>query len=212
MLFRSARAAAASKQSRIAAEVAERLPGAAVNDDDVLQFPMDEEEINPNPNSGGKKTKKRTVRRKRMYKGKRSSHKSKRSSHKSKRSSHKSKRSSHKSKRSVKRGGASDPITFNIVKGNGLNPLFEVELNPNETGKDLYDRVNQWLEQNPAYLTDDERAGERKLVTDNATPVKYDDILSSFISPTTIILSIESRQNAAKDDALEARLIAHQND
>ena len=154
----------------------------------------------PNNNNGrtsGKKTKKRTVRRKRTYK-------------KSKKSYKKSKKS-YKGKWSVKRGGATALITFNIVKGNGLNQLFEVELNPNETGKDLYDRVNQRLEQNPAYLTDDERAGERKLVTDNDTPVNYADILSSFQSPTTIILSINPRQNAAANAALAARLIELQN-
>lgn len=61
------------------------------------------------------RTKKRAVRRNRSYK--------------------KSKKSYKKSKR----GGATAPITFNIVKGNGLNPLFEVELSPSQTGNDLYD-------------------------------------------------------------------------
>lgn len=191
----AARAAAANEQSRIASEVAARLPDQAsrvANDNDDLQFKLD-------LGGGKKRTKKRTVRRKRTYK-------------KSKRSSYKKSKRSYKSKRSVKRGGATAPITFNIVKGNGLNPLFEVELNPNETGKDLYDRVNQWLEQNPDYLTDDERAGERKLVTDNDTPVNYADILSSFQSPTTIILSINPRQNAHDDAALAARLRELQDD
>ena len=108
--------------------------------------------------------------------------------------------------------GVSNEKRCNIVKGNEALRLFEVDLTPDQTGKDLYDRVNERLDQNPSYLTDDERAGERKLVTDNAVPVKYDDILSSFQSPTTIILSIEPRQNAAKDAALEARLAALQNE
>ena len=129
------------------------------------------------------RTKKRAVRRNRSYK--------------------KSKKSYKKSKR----GGATAPITFNIVKGNGLNPLFEVELSPYQTGNDLYDRVNQWLDQHPAYLTKDEKAGERKLVTDNGTEVTTDVILSAFQSPTTIILSINPRLGAGNAD-LEAQLAA----
>ena len=145
--------------------------------------------------TGGKKTKKRAVRRKRTYKKSKKSYKNKRS---------------YKSQRSVKRGGASVPIIFKIIKGNVENPLFEVELNPDQTGKDLYDRVNEWLEQNPAYLTEDEKAGARKLYTDNATvEVKYEDILSVFQSPTTIILLI-NHQPGAGDDELNARLRALQ--
>ena len=144
---------------------------------------------------GGKKTKKRAVRRKRTYKKSKKSYKNKRS---------------YKSKRSVKRGGASVPIIFKIIKGNVENPLFEVKLQSNQTGKDLYDRVNEWLEQNPAYLTEDEKAGARKLYTDNATvEVKYEDILSVFKSPTTIILLI-NHQPGAGDDELNARLRALQ--
>ena len=152
----------------------------------------------PNNNlkrNGGKKTKKRAVRRKRTYK-------------KSKKSYKKSKKS-YKSQRSVKRGGASVPIIFKIIKGNVENPLFEVELNPDQTGKDLYDRVNEQLDQNPAYLTEDEKAGARKLYTDNEVEVKYEDILSVFQSPTTIILLINHRPGAG-DDELNARLRALQ--
>jgi hypothetical protein len=127
------------------------------------------------------RTKKRTVRRKRSYKKSNRSYKS-------------------------KRGGATAPITFNIVKGNGLYPLFEVELSPSQTGNDLYNRVNQWLDQHPDYLTADEKAGEQKLVTDNATEVTTDVSLSAFQSPTTIILSINLR--GAGTAELEERLAA----
>lgn len=88
-----ARAAAANEQSRIAAEVAARLPGAAsrgANDND-LQFDLDLD-------GGKKRTKKRTVRRKRTYK-------------KSKRSSYKKSKRSYKGKRSVKRGGVTSVST-----------------------------------------------------------------------------------------------------
>lgn len=146
---------------------------------------------NNNGRIGGKKTKKRAVRRKQTYK-------------KSKKSYKKSKKS-YKNKRSVKRGGASVPIIFKIIKGNVENPLFEVKLNPDQTGKDLYDRVNEQLDQNPAYLTEDEKAGARKLYTDNEVEVKYEDTLSVFKSPTTILLLINHRPRVAGNDELDRR-------
>jgi hypothetical protein len=119
------------------------------------------------------RTKKRTVRRNRSYK--------------------KSKRSYKKSKR----GGAA-PITFTIVKLNSDDQLLEVQLQPNQTGKDLYERVTEWLDQHPDMLTDAERAGQRKLVTDNDVIVKYADNLSMFQPRTKLILSIipEGSSNA----------------
>jgi hypothetical protein len=110
-----------------------------------------------------------------------------------KRSYKKSNKSYKKSKRSYKkskRGGATAQITFTIVKGNSNDPLLEVQLEPNQTGKDLYERVTEWLDQNPHMLTDAEKIGQRKLVTDNNFEVKYTDNLSKFQSPTRLILSI----------------------
>ena len=125
---------------------------------------------------GGKKTKKRAFRRKRTRRARNRT----------------SKKSYKKSKKLYKgkRGGATDPITFNIVKCNSDDTLFEVELNPDQTGKDLYDRVNEQLDQNPGMLTADEKVGERKLLTDNDVIVKYDDNLSMFQPRTKLILSI----------------------
>ena len=103
------------------------------------------------------------------------------------------KRSYKKSKRSYKkskRGGATAPITFTIVKGNSDELLLEVQLQSNQTGKDLYEQVNQWLDQHPDMLTDAEKVGQRKLVTDNDVEVIYTDNLSKFQSPTKLILSI----------------------
>ena len=102
---------------------------------------------------------------------------------------------SYKSKRSVKRGGvishSPHSRTFTIVKGNSDDPVFEVKLRPNQSGKDLYDEVTRRLDQNLAYyLTDAERAGQRKLVTDNDVIVKYADNLSIFQPRTKLILSI----------------------
>jgi len=68
--------------------------------------------------------------------------------------------------------------------------LLVVQLSPEQTGKDLYERVTEWLDQHPDMLTDAEKVGERKLVTDNDFEVKYDDNLSKFQSPTKLILSI----------------------
>jgi hypothetical protein len=162
------RAAAERERSRIATEVAARSPGPASASDstDELQFKMD--------GAGKKRTKKRAVRRKRTYK-------------KSKRSYKKSKRSYKKSKR----GGATAPmITFNIVKGNSDDLLLEVQLEPTQTGKDLYERVTEWLDQHPDMLTDAEKVGQRKLVTDNDIEVIYTDMLSKFQPRTKLILSI----------------------
>lgn len=161
------RAAAERERSRIATEVATRSSGAASGStDEELQFNMD--------GAGKKRTKKRAVRRKRSYK-------------KSKRSYKKSKRSYKKSKR----GGATAPmITFNIVKGNSDDPLLAVELEPNQTGNDLYERVTAWLDHHPDMLTPAEKIGQRKLVTVNDVEVKYADNLSKFQSPTKLILSI----------------------
>lgn len=102
---------------------------------------------------------------------------------------------SYKSKRSVKRGGvishSPHSRTFTIVKGNSDDPVFEVKLRPNQSGKDLYDEVTRRLDRNLAYyLTDAERAGQRKLVTDNDVIVKYADNLSIFQPRTKLILSI----------------------
>jgi hypothetical protein len=171
----AARAAAERERSRIASEVAGRSPGAAsgsADDNGDLQFPFD---------GGKKRTKKRSYK-----KSKRSYKKSKRSYKKSKKSYKKSKRSYKKSKR----GGATAPITFTIVKLNSDDPLLVVQLQPNQTGKDLYEQVNQWLGQNPHMLTDAEKVGERKLVTDNDVIVKYDNNLSMFQPRTKLVLSI----------------------
>ena len=89
-----------------------------------------------------------------------------------------------------KRGGATDPITFNIVKCNSDATLFEVKLNPDQIGKDLYEQVNYQLYQNPDMLTAAEKVGERKLLTDNDVVVKYDYNLSMFQPRTKLILSI----------------------
>ena len=162
------RAAAERERSRIATEVAARSPGpasASDSTDEELQFKMD--------GAGKKRTKKRAVRRKRSYK-------------KSKRSYKKSKRSYKKSKR----GGATAPITFTIVKGNSDVPLLKVELQSNQTGKDLYERVTEWLDQHPDMLTPAEKVGQRKLVTDNDVIVTYADNLSMFQPRTKLILSI----------------------
>ena len=150
-----------------AARVAARLQGAASGStDEELQFNMD--------GAGKKRTKKRAVRRKRTYK-------------KSKRSYKKSKQSYKKSKR----GGATAPmITFTIVKGNSDVPLLEVQLEPNQTGKDLYERVTEWLDQHPDMLTDAEKVGQRKLVTDNDVIVEYAKNLREFQPRTKLILSI----------------------
>ena len=93
--------------------------------------------------------------------------------------------------------GGSGPIIFKIIKGHVENPLFEVKLNPDQTGKDLYDRVNEQLDQNPDYLTKDEKAGARKLYTDNELEVKYEDRLSVFKSHTTILLLINHQPRVA---------------
>lgn len=106
-----------------AARIADDDAGAAVDAADAAARVHNQ----PNNNSGGKKTKKRAVRRKRTYKKSKKSYKSKRS--------YKNKRS-YKSKRSVKRGGETAPINFKIIKGNIYNQLFEVELQPDQTGKD----------------------------------------------------------------------------
>ena len=68
--------------------------------------------------------------------------------------------------------------------------MFEVELNPDQTGKDLYDRVNEQLDRNPGMLTDAEKVGERKLVTVNNVVVKYTVNLGIFQPRTKLILSI----------------------
>ena len=162
------RAAAANEQSRIAAEVATRLPGDAsrvANDND--QFKLD-------LGGGKKRTKKRTVRRKRTYK-------------KSKRTYKKSKRTYKKSKR----GGATAPITFVISKQIPNRPLFQFNLLPDLTGKDLYDKMNNLIVQNPGYLTSEEMLRPRKLaMADNGTLITYEDKLSKFHSPTDLILKI----------------------
>jgi hypothetical protein len=76
--------------------------------------------------------------------------------------------------------------------------LLVVQLSPEQTGKDLYERVTEWLDQNPHMLTDAEKVGERKLVTDNDVIVKYDDNLNMFQPRTKLILSIipEGSSNA----------------
>lgn len=71
--------------------------------------------------------------------------------------------------------------------------------------------MNEQLDQNPAYLTEDEKAGARKLYTDNEVEVKYEDILSVFQSPTTIILLIDHRPGVA-NAAFNARLAALDDD
>ena len=167
----AARAAAASEQSQIAAEVAARLPDQAsrVAKDNDDQFKLD-------LGGGKKRTKKRTVRRKRTYK------KSKRSSYK------KSKRTSYKKS---KRGGATAPITFVISKQIPNRPLFQFNLLPDLTGKDLYDKMNNLIVQNPGYLTSEEMLRPRKLaMADNGTLITYEDKLSKFHSPTDLILKI----------------------
>ena len=50
--------------------------------------------------------------------------------------------------------------------------------------------MNQWLDQNPDMLTDAEKVGQRKLVTDNDIEVIYTDMLSKFQPRTKLILSI----------------------
>jgi hypothetical protein len=159
------RAAAERERSRIATEVAARSPGPASGSANELQFNMD---------GGKKRTKKRAVRRKRSYK-------------KSKRSYKKSKRSYKKSKRG---GATAEMITFNIVKGNSDDLLLEVQLEPTQTGKDLYERVTEWLDHHPDMLTPAEKFGQRKLVTEMDIEVIYTDNLSKFQSPTRLILSI----------------------
>jgi len=151
----------------VAVRAAARSSGAASGStDEELQFNMD--------GAGKKRTKKRAVRRKRSYK-------------KSKRSYKKSKRSYKKSKRG---GATAEMITFNIVKGNSDDLLLEVQLEPTQTGKDLYERVTEWLDHHPDMLTPAEKFGQRKLVTEMDIEVIYTDNLSKFQSPTRLILSI----------------------
>ena len=177
----AARAAAASEQSRIEAEVAERLP------DQASRFANDKHDLQFNLEGGGKKrTKKRTVRRKRTYKKSKRTYKSKRS--------YKGKRS-YKSKRSVKRGGVTSdsihPITFNIsipYKPNEEKPRsFQIVLNSNQTGKDLINEMNRLLNRGVIYLTEKEKKFPRKLVFPDGTPVKYNDRLEFYWSDTLFL-------------------------
>ena len=188
-----ARAAAANEQSRIAADVAARLPGAAsrgANDNDDLH---DDPQFKLDLGGGKKRTKKRTVRRKRTYK-------------KSKRSSYKKSKRSYKSKRSVKRGGVTSDqtylVTFTIsipYKPNEEEPRsFQIVLNSNQTGKDLIDEMNRLLNSGVIRLTEEERTFPRKLVFPDGTPVNYDDILGGYWTHTLILpLKNEDRVDPA---------------
>ena len=191
----AARAAAASEQSRIEAEVAERLP------DQASRFANDKHDLQFNLEGGGKKrTKKRTVRRKRTYK-------------KSKRSSYKKSKRSYKGKRSVKRGGVTSdqtyPVTFTIsipYKPNEEEPRsFQIVLNSNQTGKDLIDEMNRLLNRGVIRLTKKERNFPRKLAFPDGTPVKYNDRLEFYWSDTLILpLKNEDRLIAAAPVAAAA--------